>query len=114
MIPFKTDRVLVIACSNQDMGPDVKAVCTVGCIGCKSCSKKAELVEMEGNLPVIDYDRYDEQADFSVALEKCPRDGLLYVGKPTAEDLAAVAGEELPDRVEADFKTTVDDTEWRG
>ena len=32
-------------------------------------------------------------------------------GKP---DIAAVADEELPERVTADFKTTVDRTEWRG
>jgi hypothetical protein len=40
--------------------------------------------------------------------------GLVFVGKPSPEDLAAVAEEELPDKIEADFKTTVDDTEWRG
>jgi len=33
MVPFKSDRMLVVACSNQDSGPDVKAVCKVGCIG---------------------------------------------------------------------------------
>ena len=106
--------MLVVACSNKDFGPDVKAVCEMGCIGCKSCSRNADLMEMDGNLPVIDYQRYDSQADFELALEKCPRASMLYVGKPTPEDLAAVAGEELPERIEADFKTTVDDTEWRG
>ncbi len=114
MVPFKSERMLVVACSNLDKGPDVKAVCEIGCIGCTACSRKAELMEMEGNLPIVDYDRYDEAADFTAAREKCPRESMIYVGKPTAEDLAAVAGEELPARIEADFKTTVDDTEWRG
>jgi hypothetical protein len=71
-------------------------------------------MSMDGNLPVIDYVQYDEAADFTAAREKCRREGMLYVGKPAPEDLAAVAAEPLPDRVEADFKTTVDDTEWRG
>lgn len=114
MVPFKAERMLVVACSNKDTGGDVKAVCEIGCIGCTACSRKAELVQMDGNLPVIDYDRYDSQADFEMALQKCPRASMLYVGTPTAEDLAAVAAEELPERIEADFKTTVDETEWRG
>ena len=114
MVPFKAERMLVVACSNQDKGPDVKEVCEIGCIGCTGCSRNAELMQMQGNLPMVDYDHYGDDADFSKALKKCPREGMLYVGKPTEEDLAAVAAEELPERVEADFKTTVDDTEWRG
>jgi len=114
MIPFKCERMLVVACSNKDKGPDVKQVCEVGCIGCTACSRKAELMSMDGNLPMVDYDHYDETADFTEARKKCPREGMLYVGKPSAEDLAAVAAETLPDRIEADFKTTVDDTQWRG
>ena len=39
---------------------------------------------------------------------------LIYVGKPTAGDLAATAHEELPERVEGEFETTVDKTEWWG
>ena len=71
-------------------------------------------MRMEGNLPVIDYDHYGPDADFALARQKCPRASMLYVGKPSAKDLAAVADEQLPERIEADFKTTVDDTEWRG
>jgi len=114
MVPFKSDRMLVVACSNQDAGPDVKAVCEVGCIGCGACSRNAELMEMQGKLPMIDYDHYDASADFSLARQKCPRESMIYVGKPSPEDLAAVADEEMPSRIEADFKTTVDETEWRG
>lgn len=114
MVPFKAERVLVVACSNQDFGNDVKAVCTVGCIGCKACAKIMDLFAMKGNLPAIDYDRYDPNADFVPVLEKCRMESLVFVGKPTAEDVAAVAQEEIPERVTADFKTTVDQTEWRG
>ena len=114
MVPFKSDRMLVVACSNQDAGPDVKAVCQVGCIGCAACSRNAELMEMKGKLPMIDYDRYDESADFSLAREKCPRESMIYVGKPTAEDLAAVADQQVPEIVRDEFKSTVDKTDWHG
>ena len=62
----------------------------------------------------IDYDRYDPQADLAPVVAKCPREMLIYVGKPSDADLAAVAAEELPARVEAEPETTVDKTQWRG
>jgi len=114
MVPFKSDRMVVVACSNLDKGPEVKEVCEVGCIGCTRCSREAEQMQMEGNLPVIDYDRYATEDDFATAQDKCPRDSILFVGKPTPEDIAATVDEDLPERVQVDFKTTVDDTEWWG
>jgi len=114
MVPFKAETMLVVACSNQDFGKDVKAVCKVGCIGCKACTLKNDLMGMNGNLPGVQYELYDVEGGFEPILSKCKQGGLTFVGKPSAKDLAAVADEELPDRVEADFKTTVDDTEWRG
>jgi ferredoxin len=114
MVPFKAEQMLVVACSNKDNGPDVKTVCSIGCIGCSACAKKSDLVVMDGPLPQIDYDHYTSQSDFSAAIEKCPRESLLFVGKPTRSDQAKVEEEELPERIEADFKTTVDDTEWWG
>ena len=114
MVPFKAERMLVVACSNKDFGPAVKEVCTVGCIGCSACSRHAEPMAMEGNLPIVDYDAYGSGDEFAKAIEKCPRESMIFVGKPTEADLAAVAEEELPQRIEADFKTTVDETEWRG
>lgn len=114
MVPFKAERMMVVACSNKDFGNDVKAVCKVGCIGCKACTRKNDLLEMEGNLPIIDYDAYEPEFEFEPILEKCPKESLFFIGKPTPEELAAVAHEEMPERVEADFKTTIDDTEWRG
>jgi len=114
-IPFKAELVLVVACSNKDFGAEVKQVCRVGCIGCKACSRFSDLIQIEENLPTLDYDQYDPVAnDFTQSLQKCPMESLVWVGKPTAADLAAVAEEELPDRIEAEFETTVDQAEWRG
>ena len=48
------------------------------------------------------------------ACKKCKRQRLVFVGKPTADDLEKAGGLEAPGMVEPDFKTTVDDTEWRG
>ncbi len=116
MVPFKSEKMLVVACSNQDRAGDVRAVCEVGCIGCRACMRVApDVISVEGALPTINYDNYDPTDEtLAEVLEKCPRKRLLFVGKPTEEELAAVAEEELPGVVQADFKTTVDDTEWRG
>lgn len=109
MIPFKTKEMLVVACSNKDMGNEVRAVCGIGCIGCKACSKVSDLFTMSDNRAVIDYDNYDpEVVDFAPVLKKCPMESLMFAGRPSA---AKPTGDE--ERVEADFKTTVDKTEWR-
>lgn len=118
-IPFKASQVLIVACSNQDFGNDVREVCNVGCIGCKACERVSPLFAMAGHLPVLDYEGYDpkspEQAtSLGQSVEKCPMESLLWVGKPTARDILAVADEELPTRVRADFETTVDKAEWWG
>lgn len=117
IIPFKSEQVLAVKCSNEDLGKDVQAVCDVGCIGCQACVRACDLFEMEANLPRLDYERLDpfEPGEgFHLAIEKCPRESLVFVGRPSAADLAETADESLPDRVEADFETTVDKTEWRG
>jgi len=115
MVPFKTDTMLVVTCSNKDTSKDVSAVCKVGCIGCSACARLSDLIQIEDGLAGIDYDRYEpDEADFTAALDKCPRESLVWVGTPSEKDLAAVAEEEAPERVEAEFKSTVDDAEWRG
>jgi Na+-translocating ferredoxin:NAD+ oxidoreductase RNF subunit RnfB len=116
MVPFKAERILVVACCNQDSGRDVRAVCKVGCTGCKLCAKMSELLTVEDNLSRIDYDRYDPGKPEQVvkAVEKCPSKTLIYVGKPSQADLAAVADEKLPPVVEGKPQTTVDKTKWQG
>lgn len=116
MAPFKAERILAVACSNKDSGRDVQRVCKVGCIGCKACQRTCSLFTVEDNLPSIDYEAYcpDDLGDAIRAMAKCPRHRIVVVGKPSAKDLAALGDEALPDVVAPDFKTTVDDTEWRG
>ena len=114
-VPFKASQVLVVACSNTDFGKDVKEVCSVGCIGCKACTRVSDLMKMFDNLPVLDYDAYEPgRPDLPKSVEKCPMESLVWVGEPTERDLLAAADEVLPERIEADFETTVDHAEWRG
>jgi len=114
-VPFKASEILVVKCSNDDFGLEVKKVCQVGCIGCKACTKFSDLLVMEGNLPIVDYqaDGFLE-ADFATSLDKCPAESLVYVGIPSAADIAATADEELPERIEPEFETTVDRADWWG
>ncbi|WP_372678086.1 RnfABCDGE type electron transport complex subunit B [Desulfosarcina sp.] len=116
MAPFKKERMLVVECSNQDAGKDVKSVCKVGCLGCRACERASDMFTVVDNLSTIDYDNYTGENMISglAATKKCPRNRLVFVGIPSEEDILSVAGEELPDVIEPDFKTSVDDTEWRG
>jgi Na+-translocating ferredoxin:NAD+ oxidoreductase RNF subunit RnfB len=116
MVPFKSERMLAVTCSNLDFGKDVKAVCKVGCIGCQACSRISELFHMKDHLSQIDYDKYDsdKMEAAQLLIQKCPMKRILFVGKPSAQDLQAVAAEQAPEIVKADFKTTVDKTEWHG
>ena len=116
IVPFKAETMLAITCSNKDFGKDVKAVCKVGCLGCKACQRVSKLFTVEDNISRIDYDQYDpaDLDDLHVALDKCPMKRIVVIGKPSEKDLAAVADREAPAIVEADFKTTVDNADWRG
>lgn len=111
MIPFKTEEVLVVTCSNKDKGVLVKDVCTVGCIGCSACTKPSDgLIEMVNDLPVVNYDKDSSGIDLHKSIEKCPRESLVFIG--LHKDKKKAKGQ--PERIEANFATTIDQTEWRG
>jgi len=116
LTPFKSERMLAVTCSNKDKGKDVTAVCNVGCIGCGACARMSNLFKMEGNLSTIDYDAYTPECSLDAlkACEKCKRSQIVFVGKPTEKDLEKTKDLTAPELVEPDFKTSVDDTEWRG
>jgi len=62
-----------LGCVSKDKAKAVKAVCSVGCIGCTLCSKEkvtpSGAIEMDGNLPKILKIHED---DLMNAVEKCP------------------------------------------
>lgn len=114
MIPFKADRMLVVACSNKDKGKLVKEVCKVGCLGCGACQRMNELFQVTDNISRLDYERYQPEQDFTEIINKCPAGAMVYIGQPSAKDLAKVAGEDMPAVAEDHFETTADKAQWRG
>jgi electron transport complex protein RnfB len=118
MTPFKARRILAVLCATQDRGSEVEQVCRIGCIGCQSCVERSGgLITEQDGLRVIDYQRYDPVVSLPVigaVLQNCPRESLVWVGRPSAQELDAAREMEAPRRVEASFQTSVDETEWRG
>lgn len=116
MAPFKFEQMLAVACSNLDTGKEVRAVCSVGCIGCKACTRISEIFQMDEGLCTIDYDGYESECtpDLMKAMDKCPKKRLVLVGKPTWKDSDKAEEDKTSEVIAPDFKTTVDDTEWRG
>ncbi|MFH1747632.1 MAG: RnfABCDGE type electron transport complex subunit B [Planctomycetota bacterium] len=100
MIPFKQERMLVVACANKEPAKHVKQVCKVGCVGCKACQKVfAEMFEVKDNLAYLNYDNYTcetTDAEFEPVFKKCPAKALVYFGKPKPEYAKQLAEEEVP------------------
>ncbi len=69
MVP--ESRTIHVMCSSKDKGPAVKKACTVGCIGCRICTKFAEedAITMDGFLAVVDYSK---PLTNPLTAEKCP------------------------------------------
>ncbi|MBK9118492.1 MAG: RnfABCDGE type electron transport complex subunit B [Phycisphaerales bacterium] len=87
-IPFKQERMLVVACNNHEPAKAVKAVCKVGCIGCKMCERLAKgIFVVTDNVAHIDYETYTgaETPEIQKVLDKCPAEVLVYFGKPRPE-----------------------------
>ncbi|MDO5336613.1 MAG: RnfABCDGE type electron transport complex subunit B [Eubacteriales bacterium] len=68
---IREDKQVAVRCSNHDRGPEVKKVCTAGCIGCKLCTKQCEhdAIQVDGNLAHIDYDKC---VGCGKCAQKCP------------------------------------------
>ena len=84
LVSFKADRMLTVACSNRDFGKDVKAVCKVGCTGCKLCQKLSDgLLSVADNIASADYEAYNpaEMAGADAAAAKCPAKCLVMRGR---------------------------------
>ncbi|MHC4861001.1 MAG: RnfABCDGE type electron transport complex subunit B [Planctomycetota bacterium] len=88
LIP-RTQQVY-LGCVSQDRGKEVKAVCTVGCQGCKACTKPkwtpSGKVQMGENVPVLPSD----WEDFQTAIAKCPGKAFMV----RAPGLPALEAEE--------------------
>lgn len=101
MVPRK--RKVHVLCVNPDKAREVKAVCTVGCTGCKICAKQSKRFVFEGALAIID-DGSEDEIPTSAALA-CPQgsihDETLY---PLAGWLTDESVRERHVRASADWK----------
>lgn len=61
----------IVLCSSKSKGKDVKAACSVGCIGCGMCMRVCEsgAITLENNLAKIDYSKC---IGCGKCAEKCP------------------------------------------
>ena len=64
------NRVMV-QCSNRDRGPQVKQVCSAGCIGCMLCTRQCEFeaITVTNNLAHVNYANCTQCGK---CVEKCP------------------------------------------
>ena len=65
------DKKAAVRCSNHNRGPEVKKVCSAGCIGGKLCTKQCEqeAILVEGNLARVDYEKCAEKCPSGIIVE---------------------------------------------
>jgi electron transport complex protein RnfB len=69
MVP-RSSRVHVL-CVNPDKSKQVKAICSVGCTGCKLCKKQSKAFAIDDSLAEVDY-AFDGEIPESAALACAP------------------------------------------
>lgn len=68
---------LWVACRSLEAGDELLEDCEVACTACGRCALDAPgLIEMEQNLPVVDYDRPHETQD---PIQRCPTGAIVWI-----------------------------------
>ena len=68
---------LWVACRSQEEGDGILEDCQVGCTACARCAMDAPgLIEMRGNLPVVDYTR---GAASAAPTKRCPTGAIVWM-----------------------------------
>lgn len=110
MVPFRAERMAVVACSNEDAGKLVRGVCKAGCIACRACQKLNDNFQVTENLARVNYDQYDPQRDYDAPAQKCPTKVIVFAGPVPRKHLAG----NTPGGVKPDVDSTVEHTPYRG
>ena len=87
MVPFGHENMMTVACNSKETGKNTRAICKVGCIGCKLCTKQSDLFTVENNLARLDYERYEPSEQTELAMTKCPTKVIVYRGKNAPQDV---------------------------
>ena len=76
-------KFVAVQCMNRDKGPQVKKVCSAGCIGCTLCTRQcqSDAIHMNGNVAQVDYDKCTQCGKCA---EKCPV-GIITPPCPAAK-----------------------------
>jgi Na+-translocating ferredoxin:NAD+ oxidoreductase RNF subunit RnfB len=68
---------LWVACKSLEAGDELLDDCEVACTACARCAMDAPgLIEMQDNLPVIDYDRKHDVRD---PIQRCPTGSIVWI-----------------------------------
>lgn len=102
MVPKKA--TVHVLCNNPQKAKAVKAVCSVGCTGCKLCLKQSKAIEVNGALAVVNY-LSDEELPHSAALA-CPQNAIFDAKEYSLVDwLTDSATKEKFEKQAAEWKT---------
>lgn len=81
MVPFGHENMMTVACNSKENGKSTRAMCQVGCIACKLCTKQSDAFAIDDTLARLDYAKYAPCGENEAALNKCPTGVIMYRGK---------------------------------
>ena len=83
MVP--ASQKLHILCASKASGKETKAVCEVGCIGCKLCAKQDTRIKVEDNLAFVDLSEVKPFEAPTAALA-CPQKTIIDYSFGSSEE----------------------------
>jgi Na+-translocating ferredoxin:NAD+ oxidoreductase RNF subunit RnfB len=83
------NETVYVACVSRDKAKQVKAVCSAGCFACRMCTTPkvtpSGVIEMDGNLPKILWEKVSGVEELQPAVEKCPAGCFVVRERQPAE-----------------------------
>ncbi len=80
LMPYDRANLVIAACSSRDPGARVRAICKVGCIGCRICEKLSKgAFAVKDNLSRIDTERLNDDVPWDTIVNKCPTHTIVKI-----------------------------------